>query len=154
MSKKCVWVREVGVLSATKDKVATWEIWDVFTTKRDAVADAKRDFEKRPSWVTAKFHKATNRIVKYIPAAILLFALLGCSSKPDLTCGVIHAPQQGCPAGYVKEARPRFTEKDGSKEFACVDKNKPQCFDVLKPGEGMSLTFEFQEEEPPEQPKI
>lgn len=67
MSKLSVWVREVGVLHADKDVISTWEVWGAFNTKREAEEDLRHDFEKRPSWVTAKFHRMTNRIRKYVP---------------------------------------------------------------------------------------
>lgn len=73
---------------------------------------------------------------------LISIGLVGCA--PDLTCNVIHEPKGGCPAGYEREATPRFTEKDGSKEYACVARvaGKEQCTDVLKPGE--TETFEIE----------
>lgn len=60
-------------------------------------------------------------------------------------CAVIHRPAAGCPAGYSAEVEPRFTEPDGSKQFACVsrDPHKQDCTDVLHPGEGEELHFEI-----------
>lgn len=68
MSQKCVWVHEVGVLAATKDRIDKWDIWEAYTTKREALAELRTDFKNRPSWVTARFHKATNRVRKYVPS--------------------------------------------------------------------------------------
>jgi hypothetical protein len=67
MTQKCVWVLEIGVLAAAKDRIASWDIWEAYTTKREAQDELRRDFKNRASWVTAKFHKATNRIRKYVP---------------------------------------------------------------------------------------
>lgn len=67
MSKRCVWVREIAILKIEGDDIAYWEVWDSHNTRKEAVDEARRDFENRPSWVTAKFHRATNRIVKYMP---------------------------------------------------------------------------------------
>jgi hypothetical protein len=80
-------------------------------------------------------------------AVVLLTALTGCSrivervTAPDLTCNVIHEPTTGCPSGYVKELKPRFLEKNGVKEFACVstDVQKETCTDVLKAGESETI---------------
>jgi hypothetical protein len=60
-------------------------------------------------------------------------------------CNVIHKPSSGCPSGYEMEATPRFTESDGSKQFACVSHSKAieECVDVLNPGESMSIPFTF-----------
>jgi hypothetical protein len=72
----------------------------------------------------------------------------------DLTCQIIHQPKQGCPSGYVREDSPRFTEKDGSKEFACLssDPTKESCTDVLRPGEGEVIMFEIPAPAPEPQP--
>ena len=64
-----MWVREVGILNATKDTIAYWEVYDAHNTRKDAEYELRRDFEQRPSWVTAKFHRSTNRIRKYVPEA-------------------------------------------------------------------------------------
>ena len=54
-------------MKATGGEIAYWEIWESHTTREEANKQLRRDFEKRPSWVTAKFHRATNRIRKYVP---------------------------------------------------------------------------------------
>jgi hypothetical protein len=71
-------------------------------------------------------------------------------------CAVIHKPAKAeCPKGYTQEQTPRFTERNGSKEFACVsaDPAKEQCTDMLKAGESVTFRlFEFDPEplrEPP-----
>lgn len=67
-------------------------------------------------------------------------------TQPSLSCAVLHRPKDGCPKGYVPEAFPRFTDRDGSKEFACVssDPKKEPCTDMLKSGERASNTdFRF-----------
>lgn len=106
--------------------------------------------------------------MKTLTSAVLLALLLvGCAAKPtgdakpkaeakpDLTCGVIHMPKQGCPEGYIRELYPRFTERNGSKEFACIDRLKEQCTDVLMPGESEGIQFEIHfEDSPPGGPRI
>ena len=64
-------------------------------------------------------------------------------TPPAGQCAVIHKPASGCPKGYVAEKAARFTERDGSKQFACVssDPAKKQCTDVLKAGESMEMWF-------------
>lgn len=89
---------------------------------------------------------------------ISLILVAGCESNPQDTavssapdCNVIHRPERGCPAGYQMETYPRFTERDGTKEFACVtdDPAKEPCVDVLKPGETMHiLLFPTEPEKP------
>lgn len=76
-------------------------------------------------------------------------------AKPS-NCAVIHKPAKAeCPKGYTQEQTPRFTERDGSKEFAClsVDGTKENCTDMLKAGESVTFRlFEFDQEpqwEPP-----
>jgi hypothetical protein len=69
MNKLCVWVHEVAVLTPSGKRVACWEVWDTFNTRREAVRELRQSFKGRPDWVTAKFHKTTNRIRKYIPAS-------------------------------------------------------------------------------------
>ena len=73
-------------------------------------------------------------------------------TKPDLSCSVIHEPKAGCPAGYVREKKPRFIERDGRKEFACTseDPTKQPCFDQLAPGESMQIEMQL-EIGPPDQ---
>lgn len=66
--RRSVWVREVGVLAESGKRIAYWEVWDSHNTREDAKAESQREFKQRPSWVTAKFHLATNRIRKYVPA--------------------------------------------------------------------------------------
>lgn len=61
-------MHEVAILDLAGKKIAYWEVWDSHNTKAEALSDLKREFRQRPSWVTAKFHKATNRIRKYVPA--------------------------------------------------------------------------------------
>jgi hypothetical protein len=80
-----------------------------------------------------------------------MLVLSGCSHKPDLTCAVIHESKQGCPQGYVREKHQRFTEKDGSREYACVsdDLAKPGCTDVLRPGETESVFIFYDNREQP-----
>jgi hypothetical protein len=77
--------------------------------------------------------------MKYL--LIFLLAAIGCNHV-DTTCAVIHQPKTGCPTGYVRESKPRFTERNGSREYACAarDPKKEQCFDVLKPGESVGFT--------------
>lgn len=82
--------------------------------------------------------------MRVIPV-IALFLLLACDSKPNLSsCRVIHRPANGCPQGYRQEDKPRFTERDGSKQYACLsdDVTKEMCTDVLKSGE--SEEFQLQ----------
>ena len=89
------------------------------------------------------------------PKLIAVFALAGilpgCSGKPDLTCAIIHEPATGCPTGYLREKTARFTEKDGTKQFACVahDPAKERCTDVLNPGESESIMLFKQPETEP-----
>jgi hypothetical protein len=85
--------------------------------------------------------------MKYI--TILVCLLSACSHTPDLSCNIVHETKQGCPQGYQRESKPRFTEKDGSKQFACVsqDKSKEQCVDVLKPGESVNMEFHIRIDE-------
>lgn len=75
--------------------------------------------------------------------------------KPS-NCAVIHKPAKGdCPQGYIRETVPRFTERDGSKEFACLsaDPAKEQCTDMLKAGESVTFRlFEFDPEPPAPKP--
>lgn len=69
-------------------------------------------------------------------------------------CAIIHEPKSGCPKGFSREPKPRFTERDGSKEFACIagdDMGKEMCIDVLKSGEEIDLGIFFVR--PAEQPK-
>jgi hypothetical protein len=56
-------------------------------------------------------------------------------------CAVVHKPAAGCPPNYTLEPKPRFTERDGSKEFACVsrDPTTEPCTDVLKAGESETI---------------
>lgn len=73
-------------------------------------------------------------------------------------CAVIHMPRSGvCPAGYTKERAPRFTEKDGSKEFGCasMDPSKQGCVDELRSGEQMEilLPMPLPEDEPEGKPR-
>lgn len=67
-----------------------------------------------------------------------------------LHCNIIHEPKSGCPSGYTREAKPRFTEKNGSKQFACVstDPNKAACVDVIWPGENMQMQMLIEPDEP------
>lgn len=67
MAKMCVWVREVGVLSAKGDRIVKWEIWEAFNTLVEAKKDWRHDLNNLPSWETVKFFKNTNRIRKYVP---------------------------------------------------------------------------------------
>jgi hypothetical protein len=45
-----------------------WEIWSAHNTRQEAVAERDKSLKSRPRWVTKRFHRATNRIRKYIPA--------------------------------------------------------------------------------------
>jgi hypothetical protein len=80
------------------------------------------------------------------------------AAKDGNECVLIHKPKSGCPAGYVQEKRPRFTERDGSKQFACLsdDPSKEPCTDVLMPGESEDYIFQIPIAPPenPNQPKI
>jgi hypothetical protein len=80
--------------------------------------------------------------MKPFTAFLLLgtLGMIGCG-KPDLTCNVIHEPAKGCPQGYVRENKPRFTERDGSTIFACVshDPKKERCTDELRSGESVTI---------------
>jgi hypothetical protein len=71
-------------------------------------------------------------------------------------CAVIHKPAKAeCPKGYAQESTPRFTEREGSKEFACVsgDPTKEQCTDMLKGGESETFRlFEVVPEPPAPRP--
>ena len=89
--------------------------------------------------------------------ALLILSACGprVSSENPQVCAVIHKPTKAaCPAGYVQEATPRFTERDGSKEFACLsdDPTKEQCTDMLKAGESMEFRLEFPAEPPAPKP--
>jgi hypothetical protein len=91
---------------------------------------------------------------------LLLLMATGCGKpslkSPSLKCSTIHEPKGGCPTGYTKESSPRFTERNGSKEYACVspDPNKEGCTDYLDPGEMMGVPVEFEiEREPAGPPK-
>jgi hypothetical protein len=66
--EKCVWVHEIGVLKSSGRRIALWDIWAPYNTKKEAKAELRWHFRNRPRWVTAEFHRATNRIRKYIPA--------------------------------------------------------------------------------------
>jgi hypothetical protein len=63
-------------------------------------------------------------------------------AAPSL-CALIHKPKSGCPQGYVQEKQPSFTERDGSREFACIsdDPKKKNCIDELRPGESFGMQF-------------
>ena len=82
---------------------------------------------------------------------ILLLGMTGCGKPgtPSLKCAAIHEPKGGCPTGYTKESSPRFTERDGSKEYACVshDLHKEACLDELDPGESMGVRIDEPETE-------
>jgi hypothetical protein len=66
--KNRVYVHEVAVLAASRPKIITsWDIWDVYTTREEAEREFHRELKNRPSWVTSKFHRETNRIRKYVP---------------------------------------------------------------------------------------
>jgi hypothetical protein len=70
-------------------------------------------------------------------------------------CAVIHKPAKAeCPKGYTQEQTPRFTEKDGSKVFACFsqDSTKSDCIDFLAPGEHVELLFGIPGNSAPEPP--
>lgn len=69
MSEKCVWVREIAILHATKPEISHWEIWAAFNTKQEALKDLKESYRGRLK-VSSAFKKATNKIVKYVPAEI------------------------------------------------------------------------------------
>ena len=71
---------------------------------------------------------------------LLTLFMVGCG-KTDLTCNVIHEPKGGCPSGYGREFEPRFTEKNGAKEYACVSHEaaKEGCIDELRPGESVGV---------------
>ena len=90
-------------------------------------------------------------------AVVLAAALTQIGCSPDLTCNVIHEPKPGagCPTGYVKEKQPRFTEKSGAKEYACVSANvqKEACIDVLRPGESTVIDFGAPDSDVPPPPK-
>jgi hypothetical protein len=64
------------------------------------------------------------------------------------SCAVIYEPSTGCPRGYVKDEKPIFTERDGTREFACMssDTSKESCIDVLMPGESMGMEILIQQE--------
>jgi hypothetical protein len=64
---RCVWVHEEAVLSTNGKHIAYWEVWAAHNTRKDAMDDLQHEFNIRPSWVTAEFHRMTNRIRKYIP---------------------------------------------------------------------------------------
>lgn len=77
-------------------------------------------------------------------------------SQPQASCNVIHEPPSGCPRGYVKEKRPRFTERDGEKVFACLadEPGHEDCTDVLNPGESEEIGVIVHHVVRPESPKI
>jgi hypothetical protein len=90
-------------------------------------------------------------IVAILVFDIVLIARHKHSPEKPSNCAVIHKPAKGdCPQGYIRETVPRFTERDGSKEFACLsaDPTKEQCTDMLKAGESMEFRL-FLEPEPP-----
>jgi hypothetical protein len=100
--------------------------------------------------------------MKRLPPVLILLILASCACNraPDTTCSVIHEPKSGCPKGYTRELEPRFTERDHSKEFACVAKDPEQyqaCTDVLRPGEVESVEVQIEiipaQPAPPDQPK-
>jgi hypothetical protein len=78
----------------------------------------------------------SEHLYRYLGIGLLLMTV-GCQSKPDLTCRTIHEPKTGCPNGYVRDKKPIFTERDGSKQYACRsdDVRKEGCIDMLKAGE-------------------
>jgi hypothetical protein len=63
--------------------------------------------------------------------------------KSATECAIIHEPASGCPPDYRKEIKPRFTEADGSKQYACVspDPAKGECVDAINPGERVEMIF-------------
>jgi hypothetical protein len=75
--EKCVWVHEIAVLDESGKGVAYWAICSTsysgtmqssaHNTRKDAIYELRKEFKKRPHWVTAKFHRMTNRIRKYVP---------------------------------------------------------------------------------------
>lgn len=70
----------------------------------------------------------------------------------QLTCYVIHKPATGCPPNW-REAVNAFTEKDGSKQSACIAPPEAafeNCIDLLYPGE--VVRFEIPTEVPHNSP--
>jgi hypothetical protein len=94
--------------------------------------------------------------LKALAASVSSVSSCGKASPESLmsSCAVIHKPESGCPSGYALEKSPRFTERDGSKQFACVsrDPSKDHCTDILRPGESMEMILEIPVPEP-ETPK-
>lgn len=72
------------------------------------------------AWVMVSNHRAANHVSE---------------------CGTIHKPKQGCPAGFTEV--PDFFEREGKKSPACIDPKRPQCVDVLYPGESIQLGVRF-----------
>lgn len=67
-------------------------------------------------------------------------------AKETTQCNIIDEPVSGCPKGYSKEQVPRFTERNGEKEFACVAaqiEHKENCTDMLKGGESEQIIIEI-----------
>jgi len=75
----------------------------------------------------------------FLLALAAVFFTIGVRQHFPVTsnCMVIHRPKKGCPPGYTQESEPRFTEKDGSKKYACIsqDRGREICIDFLDPGE-------------------
>jgi hypothetical protein len=93
-------------------------------------------------------------------AALVIIGLIGFllhhrAAPESSVCAVVHENPAGCPAGYMREKQPRFTEKNGSKQFACVSRDpaKQNCIDVLKPGESMGLEIEIESDDVPPRPR-
>ena len=87
-------------------------------------------------------------------AMILLVSFAGCSTrvgqvdaKNNQAClHVEHANGKPCKPGWKPE-RGFFTERDGSKQDACVQAGEdPSCqeVDVLKPGESAPMTMKIE----------
>lgn len=69
-------------------------------------------------------------------ALFALAALVGCS-RPPSNCGIIHRPDNGCPAGYLE--KPGVFHRDGKDAPACVSAAKPHCVDYLAPREAVNI---------------
>jgi hypothetical protein len=142
----------VRIHSDTRKQSAEWQRLE---------ADADQKIERLKA-LAAEVGQASGKLKGQADSlrsqADALSNLVHAHDKSPSACAIIHKPASGCPKGYTQEKRPYFTEKDGSKEFACLaaDPSKESCVDVLKAGESleMHLMIPVPEPESPAQPKI
>jgi hypothetical protein len=99
------------------------------------------------------------KLVALFGLALLASCISVPTRKPEVSSDgrrfeIIHRPKDGCPRDYSTE-KDFFTERDGSKQSACVAKPgasnvEKGSIDVLGAGEGFMLRFVII---PPEEPE-